>query len=252
MQVSNKTVFISGGGSGLGEACAHHFAALGAKIAIFDRNQAQAQAVAKACHGKAYQGDVCSEHDIEQAIASLQQAGESIHIVINCAGIAPAKKIIGREGAMPLADFKHVIDVNLIGTFNVMRLVATAMAKNSLQQEERGVIINTASIAAFEGQVGQAAYAASKGAVAAMTLPAARELARHAIRVMTIAPGIFATPMMNAMPQNVQDSLAEQIPFPSRLGQPQEYAKLAQAIVENPMLNGSTIRLDGAMRMAAK
>ncbi|MCY1298784.1 putative oxidoreductase [compost metagenome] len=197
--------------------------------------------------------DITREEDARAAVAVAREAFGGLHGLINCAGIAPAEKVVGRNGAHGLDSFRRVIEVNLIGSFNMLRLAAEAMAQGEPNAEgERGVIINTASVAAFDGQMGQAAYSASKGGVAAMTLPVARDLARSGIRVMCIAPGIFETPMMAGMPQEVQDSLAANVPFPPRLGRPAEYAALARHIIENSMLNGETIRLDGALRMAAK
>jgi NAD(P)-dependent dehydrogenase (short-subunit alcohol dehydrogenase family) len=196
--------------------------------------------------------DVAAEADGKAAIATALDAFGALYGLINCAGVAPGEKVLGRDGPHDLDRFARAVRVNLIGTFNMARLAAQAMASNPDDGVERGVIINTASIAAFDGQIGQAAYAASKGGVAAMTLPMARELARHAIRVMTIAPGLFATPMMAGLPQDVQDSLGGSVPFPARLGQPSEFAALVRHILENPMLNGEVIRLDGALRMAPK
>lgn len=246
MAYENTVALVTGGSSGLGRACVDYFLQHGLQVVLWDKNAGEesASCVAIAC-------DVSQELDVEKA---MQQTIATIgipRICINCAGIAPAKKMVGKEGAMPLSQFKQVIDINLVGTFNVMRVVAAAMAKLSIDDAtlERGVIINTASIAAYEGQIGQLAYSASKGGVVAMTLPAARELAAHSIRVNTIAPGLFATPLLLAMPQEVQDSLAATVPFPQRLGRPQEFARLALDIVNNPMINGEVIRLDGALRM---
>ncbi|NQD96983.1 SDR family NAD(P)-dependent oxidoreductase, partial [Pseudomonas sp. CrR25] len=199
------------------------------------------------------QTDITREEDGRRAVAAALETFGGLHGLINCAGIAPAEKILGRNGAHGLDSFSRVIQVNLVGSFNMLRLAAEAMAQSEANEEgERGVIVNTASVAAFDGQMGQAAYAASKGGVAALTLPAARDLARSGIRVMCIAPGIFETPMMAGMPQEVRDSLAANVPFPPRLGRPDEYAALVRHIIENPMLNGEVIRLDGALRMAAK
>ncbi|MBA2710419.1 MAG: SDR family NAD(P)-dependent oxidoreductase [Tatlockia sp.] len=249
MNLSNQIAVISGGSSGMGKACALKLSNLGLKVVIWDKqiNEENNLALSVAC-------DVSSAEEVEKAlIETIKQVGIP-RICINCAGIAPAKRMVGKEGAMPLADFKQVIDVNLIGTFNVMRVVANAMSKLELQAdtEERGVIINTASVAAFEGQIGQMAYSASKGGVVAMTLPAARELAQFAIRVNTIAPGLFATPMLLNMSQEVQDKLADTITYPKRLGKPEEFAALAMHIIENNMINGEVIRLDGALRMQAR
>ena len=241
MDFSQQNCVISGGGSGLGAATARMLAEQGAKVTLLDINLEQASRVAEEIGGQAIHCDVSSSGSVENAFADI----DDLQVCINCAGIAPGKRILGREGPMPLENFKQVIDVNLIGTFNVMRMAASKMT-------DGGIIINTASAAAYDGQIGQAAYSASKGGVAAMTLPAARELARAKIRVMTIAPGIFMTPMMSGMSQEIQDSLASTVPYPPRFGQPKEYAMLARHIIENPMLNGEVIRLDGALRMAAK
>lgn len=252
MKIENKVVIITGGSSGMGQACAQLFAERGARVVIWD-NKLAAKSV-PADYAAAFQCDVSSDSAVEEALQqTIDQVGLP-SLCINCAGIAPAKRMVGKEGPMPLADFQKVISVNLIGTFNVMRVVAAAMLKlePDLASGERGVIINTASVAAFEGQIGQMAYSASKGGVVAMTLPAARELAQHAIRVNTIAPGLIATPMLLAMPQEVQDSLAASVTFPKRLGRPDEYARLALHIIENELINGEVIRLDGALRMQAK
>jgi NAD(P)-dependent dehydrogenase (short-subunit alcohol dehydrogenase family) len=254
MKIQNHAAIVTGGGSGLGAETARQLAVAGAKVAIFDLNLEAAKKVAQEINGLAI---ACNVSDAQSAMDAIAQAREKqgvARICINCAGIAPAKRIVGREGAMSLDDFAKVININLIGTFNIMRLAAADMtALDPINEDgERSVIINTASVAAYEGQIGQAAYSASKGGVAALTLPAAREFAQFGIRVMTIAPGIMATPMMTAMPQQVQDSLAASIPFPKRLGKASEYAQLALHIIHNPMLNGSVIRLDGAIRMAAK
>jgi NAD(P)-dependent dehydrogenase (short-subunit alcohol dehydrogenase family) len=254
MNIQNCAAIVTGGGSGLGAETARYLAKAGAKVAVFDINLANAEKIAKEINGAAIECNVSDTHSTEAAFAKATDIHGPVRICINCAGVAPAKRIVGREGAMPLEDFTTVININLIGTFNILRLAAAAMSQlDPLNTDgERGVIINTASVAAFEGQIGQAAYSASKGGVAAMTLPAARELARFGIRVMTIAPGIMTTPMMTAMPQEVQDSLAQQIPFPKRLGKASEYAQLALHIIENSLLNGSVIRLDGAIRMGEK
>lgn len=254
MQIQNTLAVITGGASGMGAATARYLAAKGANIAIFDRNLEAAKIVAQEVNGQAYAVDVTDAHSIEQAFALLQAEQGTPRICVNCAGIAPAKRIVGKDGPMPLADFSQVIQINLIGSFNVLRIAAAAMSalEPCNDSGERGIIINTASIAAFEGQIGQAAYSASKGGVVAMTLPAARELARFGVRVMTIAPGLVATPMLTAMPEAVQQSLAAQVPFPHRLAKPEEFAMLAAHIIENSMLNGEVIRLDGAMRMQEK
>ncbi|MGO4833237.1 SDR family NAD(P)-dependent oxidoreductase, partial [Rhizobiaceae sp. 2RAB30] len=227
----------------------------GGKAVLLDVNTEAGEASARALGPSAvfHRTDVTSEADGKAAIAAALNAFGRVDVLVNCAGVAPGEKILGRDGAHRLESFARAISINLVGTFNMLRLAAEAMAKNQPGAGgERGVVINTASVAAFDGQIGQAAYSASKGGVAAMTLPAARELARHGIRVMTIAPGIFATPMMAGMPQDVQDALGASVPFPPRLGDPAEYAALARHMVENQMLNGEVIRLDGALRMAAR
>ncbi|CDZ79036.1 3-oxoacyl-[acyl-carrier-protein] reductase FabG [Legionella massiliensis] len=250
MNLDNQTAVITGGSSGMGRACVKTLGEQGVKVVVWDKqieNSPEQVALALAC-------DVSSAEDVERAMAqTIAQIGIP-RICINCAGIAPAKRMVGKEGPMPLEAFKQVIDINLVGTFNVMRVVANAMASLELDKlsQERGVIINTASIAAFEGQIGQMAYSASKGGVVAMTLPAARELAQHAIRVNTIAPGLIATPMLLNMPQEVQDSLAATVTFPKRLGKPEEFASLVKHVIENAMINGEVIRLDGALRMQAR
>ncbi|QFQ88969.1 SDR family NAD(P)-dependent oxidoreductase [Paracoccus kondratievae] len=255
MQIENKVFLITGAGSGLGAAVARMAVAARARAVLLDVN-AEAGAAMAAELGEAVRfvrTDVTSAPDGEAALAAALAAFGRVDVAVNCAGIAPGEKIVGREGPHALDSFARAIQINLIGTFNILRLAAGAMAKNAPGEGgERGVIVNTASIAAFDGQIGQAAYAASKGGVAALTLPAARELARHGIRVVTIAPGIFATPMMSGLPQEVQDSLGGTVPFPPRLGNPAEYAALVRHIVENQMLNGEVIRLDGALRMAPK
>lgn len=254
MEIKNQVAVITGGGSGMGAATARHLSEQGAKVILLDMNLAQAEKVAKETKGLAIACDVTQAATVESAIQRGVEQFGSVSIVVNCAGVAPAQRIVGREGAMPLEDFRRVIDINLIGTFNVMRVCAAQMMqqKPMNSDEERGVIINTASIAAFEGQIGQAAYSASKGGVVALTLPAARELAKWGIRVMTIAPGIIATPMMAGLGEEVQTSLAAAVPFPHRLGEANEYARLVETIIKNAYLNGSVIRLDGALRMAAK
>lgn len=254
MDIRGNVAIITGGGSGLGAATARQLAQSGAKIAVLDINLNAAQLIANEIHGKAYSCNVSDAQNVEEILTQIQAQLGDIRICVNCAGIAPAKRIVGKEGAMPLDEFNKVIQVNLIGTFNVMRLAANAMSKLPVVNDvgERGVIINTASIAAFEGQIGQAAYSASKGGVVSLTLPAAREFARFGIRVMTIAPGLMATPMLLNMPAEVQESLANSIPFPKRLGKPEEYANLVEHIINNAMLNGSVIRLDGALRMQEK
>jgi NAD(P)-dependent dehydrogenase (short-subunit alcohol dehydrogenase family) len=248
-----KSVFlITGAGSGLGTAVARMVVSGGGKALLLDVNAQAGKALADELGAAALfcRTDVTDEQD---GIAAVQTALETfgrVDVLVNCAGIAPAEKIVGRDGPHGLESFSRTVTINLVGTFNMLRLAADAMSKQAPHPEgERGVIVNTASVSAFEGQIGQAAYAASKGGVAALTLPAARELARHGIRVLAIAPGIFETPMMAAMPQEVQDALGASVPFPSRLGRPSEYAALVRHIVENQMLNGEVIRLDGALRM---
>ncbi len=241
---------VTGGASGLGEATARALAAEGVKVTIFDLNADLGNALAKEIGGQFVSVNVSDEASVTAGIAEAEKGHGIAHIAVNCAGIAPAAKTVGKENAPhPLDTFRKVIEVNLIGTFNVTSKAAARMASLDPVGEERGVIVNTASVAAFEGQVGQVAYSASKGGVAAMTLPIARDLAQHGIRVMTIAPGLFVTPMLKGLPQNVQDSLGKQAPFPSRLGDPSEYALLVKSIIGNPMLNGETIRLDAAIRM---
>ena len=253
MKLHGHAALVSGGGSGLGAATARALAAGGAKVAVLDLNRDAAEAVAKEIGGSAHACDVSDAVSTEAAVAAAAALHGPARIAIACAGIAPAARIVGKEGAMALEAFRRVIEINLIGTFNLMRLFAAGAASlPALEDGERGVMITTASVAAFEGQIGQAAYAASKGGIAALTLPAAREFARTGIRVCTIAPGLFATPLLLGMPQPVQDALAATVPFPSRFGHAAEYAKLALAIIDNAMLNGEAIRLDGALRMQPK
>ena len=255
MDLNDKVVLVTGGGSGLGAASARRFAAAGAKIVLADVNDKGLEAVAKELGAAAafIRTDVCDEAQVRAAVDLAKRRFGGVHGVINCAGIAPAERVLGRTGPHALEMFQRVVNVNLIGTFNVIRLAAEAMAQNEPGADgERGVIVNTASVAAYEGQIGQAAYSASKAGVAGMTLPIARELARFGIRVVTIAPGIFETPMVASMSSEVQASLGAQVPFPSRLGKPDEYAALAQHIFANAMLNGEVIRLDGAIRMGPK
>lgn len=254
MDINGAGAVVTGGASGLGGATAARLAAAGAKVAIFDLNEEAGEAHAKATGGRFFKVDVTDEAQVAAALAQAEAAHGTGRILVNCAGIAPAAKVIDRDGGpASLGAFAKVVSINLVGTFNVLSQFAARLHGADLwDAEERGVIVNTASVAAFEGQIGQAAYAASKGGVVGLTLPVARELARHGIRVMAIAPGLFLTPMMASFPQEVQDSLGRQVPFPSRLGRPEEYAELVAAIVANPMLNGEVIRLDGAIRMAAK
>lgn len=254
MDVKAQAAIITGGGSGMGAETGRFLAKAGAKVALLDVNVEGAQKVAKEIGGLAIECDVTDAVSGEAAVAKARAAHGPARLCINCAGIAPAKRIVGREGPMPLEDFKRAIDVNLVGTFNLMRLAAADMRALEPVNDsgERGVVIMTASIAAFEGQIGQAGYSASKGGVVSLTLPAAREFASVGIRVVTIVPGLIATPMLLGMPQEVQDSLAAQVPFPKRLGRPDEYAKLVLHIIDNTMINGCCVRLDGAIRMQAK
>jgi len=255
MQVKDSTFLISGGGSGLGAACARLFTSLGGNVIIADVNSETGESLAAELGTRArfVLTDVTSEESVQNAVDTTVATFGGLHVAINCAGIGIAELVLGRPRPHKLESFTRAIQVNLIGTFNVIRLAAAAMARGEPNAEgERGVIINTASVAAFEGQIGQAAYSASKGGVVGMTLPIARELARYGIRVVTIAPGIFDTPMLAKLPEAARQSLAQQVPFPPRLGRPGEYAALAQHIVENVMLNGEVIRLDGAIRMAPK
>lgn len=253
MKIEGQAAIVTGGASGLGGATADMLAARGAKVAIFDLNEELGREKAKEIGGIFIKVNVTDESEVEEAIAKAEGLHGKARILVNCAGIGPPAKVINRDGsAIPLKDFTTVINVNLLGSFNVLAKFAAALHKADPLGEERGVIINTASVAAFDGQIGQAAYSASKGAIVGMTLPIAREFARYGIRVMTIAPGLFMTPLLATLPKEAQDSLGAQVPFPSRLGDPVEYAQLVDAIVSNPMLNGETIRLDGAIRMAPK
>ncbi len=250
MDVRGHGAIVTGGGSGLGAETARHLAAAGAKVCVLDINADAAAAVAGEVGGLGLACDVASAAEAEAAVARAREAHGAARVLVNCAGIAPAKRIVGRGGPMALEDFENVIKVNLIGSFNLLRLAAADMlAAESLDQGERGVIISTSSIAAGEGQLGQAAYAASKAGIVGMMLPAAREFAKAGVRVLTIAPGLIATPLLLNMPQEVQDDLAGQVPFPHRFGKVEEFAALAMHMVENVMLNAGTIRLDGAMRM---
>jgi NAD(P)-dependent dehydrogenase (short-subunit alcohol dehydrogenase family) len=250
MQIEGCSAIVTGGASGLGNATAQALTDAGASVVILDlpSSEGEKAAVALGPTARFVAGDVTDEQQVQAAVDEASGLAP-LRIVVNCAGIATPGKVLGRDGVLPLAQFERVVRVNLIGTFNVIRLAAAAMVATEPVGEERGVIVNTASVAAFDGQIGQPAYSASKGGVAAMTLPIARELARDLVRVMTIAPGIFETPMMAGLPQAAQDSLAAQVPHPSRLGKPAEYAALVRHIVENPMLNGEVVRLDGAIRM---
>ncbi len=253
MNPSGIVALVTGGGSGLGEATARALAAKGAKIAIADVGMDRARVVASDVGGIAVKCDVTSEDDAKAAVNEATEKLGAPRILVNCAGIAIAMKTVGKDGPHPLDLYRRVIEINLLGTFNMIRLFAAATQElEPLDGGERGVIVNTASVAAFDGQIGQVAYSASKGGVVGMTLPIARDLSRSGIRVCTIAPGIFKTPMMAGLPEDAQASLGQQVPFPPRLGEPSEYAALACHIVENQMLNGETIRLDGAIRMAPK
>ncbi len=255
MNIDGSTFFITGGGSGLGAGCARRFAADGGKVVIADVQEEAGKKLASELGKSAMfvRTDVTDEASVKSALAESHRAFGPVRVVVNCAGIIGVGRVVGKEGPYDLASFSRTIQVNLIGTFNVIRLAAAAMAASPPGPEnERGVIINTASVAAFEGQVGQAAYSASKGGVVSMTLPIARELARFGIRVVTIAPGVFQTAMMAGMPGPQQEALEAQVPFPPRLGQPAEFADLAAHIVRNLMLNGTTIRLDGALRLSVK
>jgi NAD(P)-dependent dehydrogenase (short-subunit alcohol dehydrogenase family) len=250
MDLKAVAAIVTGGGSGLGAATATKLAREGARVAIFDMNEATGRARAAELSGKFFKVDVTDAASVSAAVEEAERAHGVARVLVSCAGIAFGGKTVSKDFTPhPLDQFRKVIEVNLIGTFNAITHFAARLAQAPLLGEERGVIVNTASAAAFDGQVGQAAYSASKGGIVGMTLPIARDLSQHAIRVVTIAPGIFLTPMMAGLPQNVQDSLGKQVPFPSRLGQPDEYALLVHSIVQNPMLNGETIRLDGAIRM---
>lgn len=244
MDLDNQIAVITGGASGMGKACAEALTTRGLRVVVWDRQ-------INGLNSDAVECDVSSATAVENALKETIERVGTPRICINCAGVAPAKRMVGKDGAMPLEAFKQVIDINLVGTFNVMRVIADAMTRLEplAASGEQGVIINTASIAAYEGQIGQTAYSASKGGVVAMTLPAARELAQYGIRVNTIAPGLIATPLLLNMPQEVQDSLASTVPFPKRFGKPEEFAALVIHVIENTMLNGEVIRLDGALRM---
>lgn len=256
MKIQGKVIVVTGGASGLGAATATHLVEQDAKVILVDMNQEQGNALQQQLgeQGEFVQLDVTDEQAVEAFFDYVENKYGQLNGLVNCAGIAPSAKVLGRNGIHELAMFQKVLNINVSGTFNMLRFAAALIAKYELQtdEEERGVIVNTASVAAFDGQIGQTAYSASKGAVVAMTLPLARELAREAIRVMTIAPGIMETPMLKGMPQNVQDALGQMVPFPPRLAKPQEFAQLVGHIFENSYLNGEVIRLDGAIRMAPK
>ncbi len=253
MDPRSQAAIVTGGGSGLGAAVAERLAQAGAKVAVLDLNKANAEAVAARIGGLAIACDVSDPDQGAAAVAAASAAHGPARILINCAGIGAGKRIVGKDGPMPLADFERVIKVNLIGSFNMLRLAAAEMAKlPPLQDGERGVIVSTASVAAYEGQIGQAAYSASKGGIVALTLPAARELAQYGVRVLAIAPGLFATPLMQTLPPEAQASLGASVPFPKRLGLPSEFADLVATCIGNLSLNGEVIRLDGALRLAPR
>jgi len=255
MKIDQNVFLVSGGASGLGAATVRHLVKHGGRVVVADLNEVGGHALTVELgeHCKFAKVNVTDENDVRQAIGLAVSSFGGLHGAINCAGVATAVKVLGKEGPQPLDVFSRVISINLIGSFNVIRLAADAMAQQTPNEEgERGVLINTASIAAYDGQIGQASYAASKAGVVGMTLPIARELARQGIRVVTIAPGLFETPLLAGLPKEAQESLGKSVPFPARLGRPAEYAQLVQSIIENPMLNGETIRLDGALRMAPK
>jgi NAD(P)-dependent dehydrogenase (short-subunit alcohol dehydrogenase family) len=255
MEIKNSTFVVTGGGSGLGLATAKILAAAGGNVALLDVNEKAGAASASSIGRQAMfvRADVTDADSVAAAIGAAREKFGALHGAINCAGIGAAQKTVSKNGPHDLATFQRILGVNLVGTFNVIRLAAAAMAEREVAEgEERGVIVNTASVAAFDGQIGQAAYSASKGGIVGMTLPIARDLASYGIRVVTIAPGIFDTPLLAGLPEPARISLGKQVPFPSRLGKPEEFGLLAKAIVENPMLNGEVIRLDGAMRMAPR
>ena len=255
MVIKDKVAIVTGGASGLGKATVECLMKEGAKVTILDVVEEAGEKLASELGDAALfaRADVTGEESVQGAVDRTIDTFGAIHFVINCAGIGTPGKVLGKKGPMPLSQFNRILQINLVGTFNVMRLSALEMIENEPNEDgERGVVINTASVAAFEGQIGQASYSASKGGIVGMTLPIAREFAAHGIRVMTIAPGIFDTPMLAGLPEKVRESLGKMVPFPRRLGKPQEYAMLVQHIIENPMLNGETIRLDGAIRMAPK
>lgn len=255
MNIKECKAIVAGGASGLGEACVRNLVSGGAKVAILDFAAERGQQLAESLGSNALfaKADVTSDESIQSAISKVMESFSGINVVINCAGVANPGKVLTKKGPLPLDHFNRVIQINLVGTFNIIRLAMEQMVKNTPNGDgERGVIVNTASAAAFDGQVGQPAYSASKAGVVGMTLPLARECAEYGIRVMTIAPGLFNTPMMAGLPEPAREALAKMPPFPQRLGKPDEYAKMVQHIIENPMLNGEVIRLDGALRMAAK
>ena len=253
MRVEGQAAIVSGGASGLGRATAKALAEAGVKVTILDVNDAAAAEAARDIGGFAIGADVTDAASAEAAFAAARKQHGPARIALNCAGVGTAGRIVGRDGPMPLDAFRRIIEVNLTGSFNVMRLAAAEMSSlDPLEEGERGIIVSTASVAAYEGQIGQAAYSASKGGIVSLTLPAARELARYGVRVVAIAPGLFATPMLQGLPQNIQEGLAASVPFPARLGRPEEYAALVLHLCRNAMSNGEVIRLDGALRMAPR
>ncbi|MBW2047030.1 MAG: 3-hydroxyacyl-CoA dehydrogenase [Deltaproteobacteria bacterium] len=255
MEIRDSVALVTGGASGLGEACVRSLLDRGAKVAILDFAEERGERLASEIGASALfcLADITREQDVQRAIDRTVEAFGGINIAVNCAGVGIPAKVLGREGPMSMDHFNRVIQINLMGTMNVVRLAAEKMVKNKGNDDgEKGVMVNVASVAAFDGQIGQAAYSASKAGVVGMTLPIAREFAEYGIRIMTVAPGIFRTPMLEALPENVQEALGKMVPFPRRLGEPREFAALVRHIVENPMLNGEVIRLDGALRMAAK
>lgn len=253
MKIEGLAAVVTGGASGLGLGTARRLAKMGAKVTLLDLNEDLGRKAAADIDGHFVKTDITDEAGVEAALGEAEELNGRARILVNCAGIGPPAKVVGRDGtAMPLAHFGRIVTVNLLGTFNVLSKFAARVHQSDLIGEERGVVVNTASIAAYDGQIGQAAYSASKGGVVGMTLPIARELARYGIRVVTIAPGLFLTPILDSFPQEALDSLGQQVPFPSRLGQPDEFAQLVEAIVTNPMLNGETIRIDGGIRMAPR
>jgi len=253
MRVEGQAAIVSGGASGLGRATAKALAEAGVRVTILDVNDVAGAEAARELGGFAIRTDVTDAASVEAAFAAAHKEHGAARIAVNCAGVGTAGRIVGRDGPMPLDAFRRIIEVNLIGSFNVMRLAAAEMSSLvPLEEGERGIIVSTASVAAYEGQIGQAAYSASKGGIVSLTLPAARELARYGVRVVAIAPGLFATPMLQGLPQNIQESLAASVPFPARLGRPEEYAALVLHLCRNAMINGEVIRLDGALRMAPR
>jgi NAD(P)-dependent dehydrogenase (short-subunit alcohol dehydrogenase family) len=255
LEIENSVFFVTGGSSGLGAATARLLAKGGGHVVIADVNDEAGESISGEIGEEArfVHTDVTDEESVQAALKATREAFGGVHGLVNCAGVGPAKKVLGRKGPHPLEDFTKTVKINLIGTFNTIRLAAAVMAENEPTSDgERGVVINTASVAAYDGQIGQAAYAASKGGVVSLTLPVAREFAAIGVRVVTIAPGIFETPMLAALPEEARESLGKQVPFPPRLGKPEEYAALVRHIIENEMLNGEVVRLDGAIRMAPR